>query len=100
MDLAIKFFLAGGELWPKDPPVRKDPLSVTTAPPPTKARRKKKQPADPVREANERIVSAHRASVLRRRGEGQKPTEIAVWLNGFGFAGTGATLNGLVPWNR
>ena len=44
------------------------------------------------------IVDSRRAEIEAMRLDGKKPSEIATWLQQFGFEGTGATLNGLLPW--
>lgn len=43
---------------------------------------------------NQIVVDAHREQVQQMRIAGNKPNEIAAWLQKFGFAGSGATLNG------
>ena len=49
-------------------------------------------------DAQAAIVASHRSEIDAMREGGKKPSEIAAWLNQFGFAGTGATLNGILPW--
>lgn len=51
------------------------------------------------RKTQDKIVLAHRAEIEAMRVSGKKPSEIAAWLNQFGFEGTGATLNGVLPWS-
>lgn len=58
----------------------------------TKAEAKKKARAQAV------IVDSRRAEIEAMRWAGKKSSEIAIWLRQFGFEGTGATLNGLLPW--
>lgn len=49
-------------------------------------------------QAQAAIVEARRAEIDTMRANGTKPSEIAAWLRQFGFEGTGATLNGILPW--
>lgn len=51
------------------------------------------------RKAQDKIVEAHRAEIDAMRASGKKPSEISAWLKQFGFTGTGATLNGILPWS-
>lgn len=45
---------------------------------------------------NDAVWEAHRTEITQRYVAGQKPTEIAAWLNALGFVGSGATLNGYI----
>jgi hypothetical protein len=55
---------------------------------------RKKHPEDP----HVPIVMAHRQEIDALRAQGKKPSHIAEWQVQFGFTGTGATLNGILPW--
>ena len=44
------------------------------------------------------IVQERRSEIEALRQNGKKSNEIAEWLTQFGFVGTGATLNGFLPW--
>lgn len=57
-----------------------------------KAEAKKKAQAQAI------IVAAHRHEIDAFRASGTKPSDIATWLRQFGFDGSGATLNGILPW--
>ena len=63
------------------------------APPPAPSRRKRRKP-DPVQEKNREVFEARQAEIRSRLAAGEKPNQIAAWLNTFGFIGTGATVNG------
>lgn len=53
------------------------------------------------RRRNENIVSEHKKEVRKRLSAGEKPSAIATWLKEqHGFEGTGATLNGILPYLR
>lgn len=86
---AIMAFLAGTGLLPvmtlPSRPVRL----------PAASRGKKKRDT---REAwqikNDELWETHRTEITRRYAAGQKPSQIAAWLNTLGFTGSGATLNG------
>ena len=45
---------------------------------------------------NDEVWEAYRTEITQRYVAGQKPTEIAAWLNTLGFVGSGATLNGYI----
>ena len=56
--------------------------------------RRKRRKLDPVQEKNREIFEARQAEIRARLATGEKPTQIAGWLNTLGFVGTGATVNG------
>lgn len=56
--------------------------------------RRKRRKLDPVAESNRKIFEARQAEIRERLATGEKPTQIALWLNTLGFVGTGATVNG------
>lgn len=59
---------------------------------------RKKREDDEAREQLEQIVKANQAQIQERLNAGDKPTAIAAWLReAFGWKGSGATLNGLIP---
>ncbi len=89
---AIRELLAG-----KVTSNRQTPEVIYNQPVPGKGKRRRKL-ENPVSEKNAQIIEAHRAEILARREAGEKPTETAEWLQQFGFVGTGATLNGFMPW--
>jgi hypothetical protein len=68
-------------------------LSDVTYHPPAPSRRKRRK-VDPVQEKNRGIFEARQAEIRARLATGEKPTQIARWLNTLGFVGTGATVNG------
>ncbi|MEP7371200.1 MAG: hypothetical protein ABI659_03130 [Nitrosospira sp.] len=85
---AITAFLAGtGEL-----PVTAPPLRVIHPP----RIRKKRDTREAWQIKNDTVWGAHRTEITRRYAAGQKPSQIAAWLNALGFVGSGATLNGYI----
>lgn len=52
--------------------------------------------SDARREKNAPIFEEHLAEITARLDAGEKPSEVAAWLNTMGFEGNGATLNGLL----
>ncbi|MEO6563092.1 MAG: hypothetical protein ABIN99_08620 [Nitrosospira sp.] len=83
---AIVAFLAGtGEL-----PVTASSLSVTHPP----QIKKKRDAREAWQIKNDELWETHRTEITRRYAAGQKPSQIAAWLNTLGFTGSGATLNG------
>ena len=49
-----------------------------------------------MKEKNREIFEARQAEIRARLAAGEKPTQIAGWLNTLGFVGTGATVNGFL----
>ena len=49
-----------------------------------------------MKEKNREIFEARQAEIRARLAAGDKPTQIAGWLNSLGFVGTGATVNGFL----
>jgi 23S rRNA G2445 N2-methylase RlmL len=85
---AIVAFLAGtGEL-----PVTASSLSVTHPP----QIKKKRDTREAWQIKNDELWETHRTEFTRRYAAGQKPSQIAAWLNTLGFTGSGATLNGYI----
>lgn len=83
---AIVAFLAGtGEL-----PVMRPQLKVTHSP----RIRKKRDTREAWQIRNDELWEMYRTEITQRYVVGQKPSQIAVWLNTLGFTGSGATLNG------
>ncbi len=83
---AILAFLVGaGELSVKTPLLR-----VAHSP----RIRKKRDTREARQKNNDELWEAHRTEITQRYAAGQKPSQIATWLNTLGFTGSGATLNG------
>lgn len=83
---AIVAFLAGaGEL-----PVTTSSLRVTHPP----RIRKKRDTREAWQTRNDELWETYRTKITQRYVAGQKPSQIAAWLNTLGFTGSGATLNG------
>ncbi len=57
---------------------------------------RKRRRCDLVKEKNREIFEARQAEIPARLAAGDKPTQIAGWLNSLGFVGTGATVNGFL----
>jgi hypothetical protein len=64
-------------------------LSVTHSP-----QIKKRDAREAWQIKNDELWETHRTEITRRYAAGQKPSQIAAWLNTLGFTGSGATLNG------
>ena len=89
-EAAIAAFLAG-----TDPlPVISSPSRSLRLPASPGKARKKRDTREAWRIRNDELWEAHQAEIRTRREAGQKPSEIAAWLNTLGFTGSGATLNG------
>jgi hypothetical protein len=56
--------------------------------------KKKRDTREALRIRNDVLWEAHQAEIKAWRAAGQKPSEIAAWLNTLGFTGSGGTLNG------
>ena len=88
---AIVAFLAGtGAL-----PVAAPPLRVSHPP----RIKKKRDTREAWQIKNDELWETHRTDITRRYAAGQKPSQIAAWLNTLGFTGSGATLNGYINGN-
>lgn len=93
---AIKVYLESGDrLLVMTPPV---PLLPFPSSPiiSGKAKKKKRDTREAWQIRNDELWQAHRDEVRRRIAMGQKPSEVATWLNTLGFTGSGATLNGYI----
>jgi hypothetical protein len=98
-EAAITAFLAGAA-----------PLQVTFGPPPpdrpvrlstsSRKSRKKRDTREPWQIRNDELWETHHAEIRAKRAAGQKPSEIAAWLNTLGFTGSGGTLNGYLNSNQ
>lgn len=88
-EAAIAAFLVGKDSLPVTPPPRLVHLPAS----PGRAR-KKRDTREAWRIRNDELWEAHQTEIRTRREAGQKPSEIAGWLNTLGFTGSGATLNG------
>ena len=81
------FLAAAGEL-----PVTVPPLKVTHPP----RIKKKRDTREAWQIKNDELWETHRTEITRRYAAGQKPSQIAAWLNTLEFTGSGATLNGYI----
>ncbi|GAB1720383.1 MAG: hypothetical protein NTAFB09_21140 [Nitrosospira sp.] len=97
-EAAITAFLAGATPLPVTPepsrPGRPIRLPVASRNP-----RKKRDTREPWQIRNDELWETHHADIRARRAAGQKPSEIAAWLNTLGFTGSGGTLNGYLNSN-
>lgn len=89
-EAAIAAFLAGKESLPVTSALSR-PIRLPASP---DRARKKRDTREAWRVRNDELWEAHQAEIRTRRAAGQKPSEIAVWLNTLGFTGSGGTLNG------
>ena len=88
---AIVAFLAGtGEL-----PVTAPQLRVIHPP----RIKKKRDRREAWQIKNDELWETQRTEITRRYAAGQKPSQIAAWLNTLGFTGSGVTLNGYINGN-
>jgi hypothetical protein len=86
---AIMAFLAGtGSL-----PVMTLPSRPVRLPAASRGR-KKRDTREAWQKKNDELWETHRTEITRYYAAGQKPSQIAAWLNTLGFTGSGATLNG------
>lgn len=86
---AIMAFLAGTDSLPvMTLPSRRVPLPAASR------GRKKRDTREAWQIKNDELWETHRTEITRRYAAGQKPSQIAAWLNTLGFTGSGATLNG------
>ncbi len=84
----LKAVISNPTMPPPDP-VGLDPMSL----PVVKPSRRRRKP-DPVAENNRNLILQHKEAIMARLRAGEKPTQIAQWLQTQGFVGTGATFNG------
>jgi hypothetical protein len=56
--------------------------------------RKKRDTREAWQIKSDELWETHRTEITRRYAAGQKPSQIAAWLNTLGFTGSGATING------
>jgi hypothetical protein len=92
-EAAVIAFLSGASPLPSPLPVTPAPsrsIRLTTSGRP----RKKRDTREAWQIRNDELWEAHQAEIRARRKAGQKPSEIAAWLNTLGFTGSGGTLNG------
>jgi hypothetical protein len=98
-EAAINAFLAGAASLPVTPvpPLPDRPVRL---PAPPRKLRKKRDTREPWQIRNDELWETHHAEIRAKRAAGQKPSEIAAWLNELGFTGTGGTLNGYLNSNQ
>jgi hypothetical protein len=94
-EAAITAFLAGAASLPvtSEPSRPGRPIRLPAA------SRKKRGTREPWQIRNDELWETHHADIRARRAAGQKPSEIAAWLNTLGFTGSGGTLNGYLNSN-
>ncbi len=85
-EAAIVAFLAGTDALPVTAPAPR------VSHPPRIRKRRDTREAWQIK--NDELWETHRTEITRRYAAGQKPSQIAAWLNTLGFTGSGATLNG------
>jgi hypothetical protein len=91
-EAAITAFLAGAAPLPVTfgSPLPDRPVRLPASP---RKPRKKRDIREPWQIRNDELWKTHHAEIRARRTAGQKPSEIAAWLNTLGFTGSGGTLN-------
>lgn len=89
-EAAITAFLGGKGLLPVTPAPSR-PIRLPASP---GRARKKRDNREAWQIRNDALWEAYQTEIRARREAGQKPSEIAAWLNTLGFTGSGGTLNG------
>jgi hypothetical protein len=97
-EAAIGAFLAGAAPLPvtSGPSRLERPIRLSASP---RKPRKKRDTREPWQIRNDELWETHHVEIRTRRAAGQKPSEIAAWLNTLGFTGSGGTLNGYLNSN-
>jgi hypothetical protein len=92
-EAAIGAFLAGTAPLPVTAGLPRHDRPIRLAASPRKLR-KKHDTREPWLIRNDELWETHHVEIRARRAAGQKPSQIAAWLNTLGFTGSGGTLNG------
>ncbi len=97
-EATISAFLAGAALLPVTSvsPLPDRPVRLPASP---RKPHKKRDTREPWQIRNDELWETHHAEIRAKRAAGQKPSEIAAWLNMLGFTGSGGTLNGYLNSN-